>query len=141
MMITVADIMTPDPASCGRDTPLGEIIGLMKTHACRQVPVVEDGRVVGIVTDRDVRLAMNSPFTLHERSQDQAMLNDITAEACMTPHPLCIDVNETAQQAAKLIMEYKFGGLPVISEGRLVGIITTTDLIKSYLTLLAALKE
>jgi acetoin utilization protein AcuB len=141
MMITVADIMTSDPASCGRDTPLGEIIGVMKTHACRQVPVVENGRVVGIVTDRDVRLAMNSPFTLHERSQDQAMLKDITAEACMTPNALCIDVNETAQQAAKLIMEYKFGGLPVTREGKLVGIITTTDLIKSYLTLLAALKE
>ncbi|MBZ0276120.1 MAG: CBS domain-containing protein, partial [Anaerolineae bacterium] len=83
-MLTVADIMTSNPITVERNTPLGEIIGLMKAHACRQLPVLDEGKLIGIITDRDVRLAMNSPLTLRERAQDQALLNNVTAEACMT---------------------------------------------------------
>lgn len=137
-MLTVADIMTWNPVTVQRATPLGEVIGLMKTHACRQVPVVEDGQLIGIVTDRDIRLAMNSPLVLHERSADLNLLNTTTAEVCMTPSPLSVEASAPATQAAALMRRYKFGGLPVLERGRLVGIVTVSDILGSYITLLNA---
>lgn len=135
-MLTVADIMTPNPATVERSTPLADVIGLMKTRACRQVPVVDGDTVIGIITDRDIRLAMNSPFVLHERKQDQALLNNVTAEACMTRDPMTIDAAAPAERAAELMNTYKFGSLPVVRDGRLVGIITVTDILRSYIDVL-----
>lgn len=132
-MLTVADIMTSNPATVGRGTPLAEVIGLMKTQSCRHVPVVDGDTIIGIITDRDIRLAMNSPFVLHERKQDQALLNDVTAEACMTRGPMTIEAAAPAERAAELMNTYKFGSLPVVREGRLVGIITVTDILRSYI--------
>lgn len=135
-MLTVIDIMTENPATVERSTPLSEVIGLMKACACRQIPVVENEKVIGIITDRDIRLAMNSPFVLHERKQEQELLNNVTAEACMTRDPMTIEASAPAEQAAELLKMYKFGSLPVISEGRLIGIITVSDILGSYINLL-----
>lgn len=135
-MLTVADIMTPNPTTVARSTPLAEVMGLMKTCACRQIPVVDGDTVIGIITDRDVRLAMNSPFVLHERKQDQALLGSVTAEACMTRDPMVIEATASAERAAELMNAYKFGSLPVVHEGRLVGIVTVTDILRSYIDLL-----
>lgn len=134
-MLTVANIMTADPAAANPETPLQEAIQLMKHHNCRQLPVVVKDRLVGIITDRDVRLAMNSPFVLHERSDNEALLRDITTADCMTSDPLTVDADAPASIAADLMNSYKFGGLPVTREGKLVGIVTVTDILKSYITL------
>lgn len=135
-MLTVEDIMTADPCTVEPDTPLGEVLGIMKDHQCRQLPVVSSGRLVGIVTDRDVRLAMNSPFVLHERSDDQSLLGSLPAEACMTPDPLTVEEDAPAALAADLMRSYKFNALPVTRGGQLVGIVTTSDVLRSYITLL-----
>ncbi len=135
-MLKVADIMTPNPAIARLDTKLGEVIGLRKEHACRQLPVVERRQVVGIITDRDIRLAMNSPLILHERSDDQALLNTATAESCMTADPITVDAEAPATQAAEIMRKYKFGGLPVLRDGKLVGIVTVSDILNSYIKLL-----
>jgi acetoin utilization protein AcuB len=133
--------MTTCPVTVGRDTSLGEIIGIMKSHACRQLPVVEDGRLIGIITDRDVRLVMNSPLTMREHAQDQALLNSVTAEACMTANPMTIESAAPATLAANLMKTYKFGALPVVDEGALVGIVATSDILDSYIGLLGEEKE
>ncbi len=140
-MITVADIMTPSPITIQRDANLGDVIALMKVHACRQIPVLDGEQLIGLVTDRDVRLAMNSPFTLHERTADQSLLNNVTAEACMTANPMTVEINAPASLAARLMKSYKFGSLPVVDNGKLVGIITVTDILSSYMTLLAMLSK
>ncbi|MCB9451587.1 MAG: CBS domain-containing protein [Anaerolineaceae bacterium] len=135
-MLTVADIMTSSPITVGRNTPLGEIIGMMKSYACRQLPVVDEGRLIGIITDRDVRLAMNSPLTMREHAQDQALLSSVTAEACMTANPMTIESTAPATHAANLMNMYKFGALPVVDDGKLVGIVATADILSSYIKLL-----
>jgi acetoin utilization protein AcuB len=137
-MLTVAEIMTPNPITIRRDTPLSAVIGLMKSHRCRQLPVVDEGRLVGIVTDRDIRLAMNSPLILHDRSDDQTLLAFTTAEACMTSDPMTVEPGTPAAQAALVLKTYKFGALPVVHEGRLVGIVTVSDILDSYISLLSA---
>jgi acetoin utilization protein AcuB len=140
-MLTVESIMTPDPITVQPDTPLAEVIGRMKANDCRQMPVMAEGKLVGIISDRDIRLAMNSPLTLHERAQDQALLRDITAGTCMTPNPLTVEEPMPAVEAARLLKRYKFGGLPVMRGELLVGIVTVTDILNSYIGLLAVLGE
>jgi acetoin utilization protein AcuB len=94
--------------------------------------VDEEGKLVGIITDRDVRLAMNSPFVLHERWQDEALLETATAESCMTPDPITVTPDTPAYRAAEMLSAYKFGALPVVEGGALVGIISVTDFLDQF---------
>ena len=104
----------------------------MKMQACRQLPVLQNGKLVGIVTDRDVRLVMNSPLFMHERWQDDEILDNITAETCMTPDPMTVSPDTPAYQAATMLSIYKFGALPVVDNNVLVGIITVTDFLDHF---------
>ena len=132
-MLTVSDLMTADPDTVLPDTPLRDVISLMSAYCCRQLPVVDaDGRFVGIITDRDVRLVMNSPIVLHGRWQDEELLDRATAESCMTPDPISVQPDEPAYRAAEMLSAYKFGALPVVHEGELVGIITVTDFLDRF---------
>ncbi|MCA9973469.1 MAG: CBS domain-containing protein [Anaerolineales bacterium] len=135
-MLTVSDLMTLTPHTIAPDMPLRHIIEIMKAEGCRHLPVLRDGKLVGIVTDRDVRLVMNSPIVLHGRWQDEELLNKVTAENCMTPNPITITPDLPAYRAAEMLSIYKFGCLPVVENGTLVGIITVTD----FLDYLAAEK-
>ncbi|MDX1614641.1 MAG: CBS domain-containing protein [Candidatus Promineifilaceae bacterium] len=132
-MLTVGDLMTMDPLTVTADTPLRVVIDQMKISGCRQLPVVNaQGRLLGIVTDRDVRLAMNSPIVLHGRWQDEELLKSAVAESCMTPDPVTVSSTTPAYRAAEMLSAYKFGALPVVDQGRLVGIITVTDFLDRF---------
>jgi len=126
-MLTVNDLMTVDPLTITPDTSLRRIFELMKREGCRQLPVVDGDRVVGIVTDRDIRLVMNSPIVLHERWQDEELLDKVAAEGVMTPNPITVSPDTPAYKAAEMLSTYKFGALPVVDDETLVGIITVTD--------------
>jgi len=131
-MLTVNDLMTVIPNTVTADTPLRNLIGLMKSQGYRQLPVLDKGKLVGIVTDRDVRLVMNSPVVLHGRWQDEEILDKVTAESCMTPNPITVAPTTPAFRAAEMLGTYKFGAMPVVDEGELVGIITVTDFLEHF---------
>jgi acetoin utilization protein AcuB len=132
-ILATADLMTVNPKTVHLETTLREIVQIMKVEGFRHLPVVDDdGRLIGIISDRDVRLAMNSPFVLHERWQDEALLDTATAESCMTPNPLAVNPDTPAFQAAKMLATYKFGALPVVSDDELVGIISATDFLEWF---------
>jgi acetoin utilization protein AcuB len=137
-MRKVADIMTADPVTTSPDTPLLDALRLMKHHNCRQLPVLAEGRLVGILTDRDVRLAMQSPFVLHERSDDDTLLRNVVAGDCMTASPLTVEADAPAVTAADLMRTYKFGALPVMHNGGMVGIVTISDILRSYVELFSS---
>lgn len=136
-MLTVSDIMTRDPATVDLDMSLRDAIIQMKRRSCRQLPVLSGERVVGIITDRDIRLAMNSPFVLHDRSDDESILMNTKIADCMTASPLTIEAGAPASSAADMLRTYKFGGLPVVEDGRLVGIVTVTDILQSFINLVS----
>lgn len=131
-MLTVNDLMTVIPNTVTPQTTLRQVIELMKTQACRQLPVMNNGKLVGIITDRDVRLVMNSPLVLHGRWQDEEILDTVTAENCMTPDPMTVVPETPAYHAANILSIYKFGALPVVDNGALVGIITVTDFLNYF---------
>jgi acetoin utilization protein AcuB len=136
-MVTVNDLMTVIPSSVTPNTPIRTVIGVMKTEGCRQLPVLENGKLVGMITDRDLRLIMNSPVVLHGRWQDEELLDSISAESCMTPNPITVTPTTPAYRAAEMLSIYKFGGLPVLENETVVGIITVTDFLDYVVKLLA----
>ena len=131
-MLSVNDLMTAIPDTVTPQTTLRQVIEVMKSQGCRQLPVLRDGKLVGIITDRDVRLVMNSPLILHGRWQDEEILDTMTAEACMTPDPMNVSPHTSAYHAANMLSIYKFGALPVVDNDELVGIITVTDFLNYF---------
>lgn len=131
-MLCVNDLMTVKPNTVTPGTSLRNIIEMMKTEGCRQLPVVENSKLVGIVTDRDVRLAINSPMVLHGRWQDEELLDRVLAADCMTINPMTATPDTPAYQAAKMLSLYKFGSLPVVDGDALVGIVTVTDFLDYF---------
>lgn len=131
-MLSVNDLMTAIPDTVTPQTTLRQVIEVMKSQGCRQLPVLHDGKLVGIITDRDVRLVMNSPLLLHGRWQDEEILDEMTAESCMTPDPMTVSPDTSAYQAANMLSIYKFGAMPVVRNGELVGIITVTDFLNYF---------
>jgi len=131
-MLCVNDLMTVRPNTVTPGTSLRNIIEMMKTEGCRQLPVVENSKLVGIVTDRDVRLAIKSPMVLHGRWQDEELLDRVLAADCMTLNPMTVTPDTPAYQAAKMLSLYKFGSLPVVDGDALVGIVTVTDFLDYF---------
>jgi acetoin utilization protein AcuB len=138
---TVAEVMTRNPVTVAPEAKLGDMLRLMRTHGWRHLPVMQAGDLIGIVSDRDIRLALNSPVTLHDRGEDDMLLETVTAEGCMTHDPMTIRADAPATEAADLMLTYQFSSLPVMREGALVGIITVSDLLRSYIKLAEALAE
>lgn len=129
-MLTVNDLMTVDPVTVKPDTRLRRIINLMKREGCRQLPVVvDDNKLVGIVTDRDVRLILNSPLVLQEHDEEKTLMETMVAEGFMTVNPITVTADTPAYKAAEMLSIYKFGALPVVEGDTLIGIITVTDIL------------
>lgn len=136
-MLTVNDIMTVNPYTLAPEMSLREIIRMMKEEGCRHLPVVDDGKLVGIVTDRDVRLVLNSPLVLHARWPDDDLLDEVAAEGIMTTDPVTVTPDTPAAKAAEILSIYKFGALPVVENHKsgsktLVGIVTVTDFLNHF---------
>lgn len=128
-MLTTNDLMTIDPDTVTSETPLREVVALMNKRYTRQLLVIDDGKLVGIITDRDVRLAVNSPLVAADPLERITLLDQFTAGDCMTAHPKTVTPDTPIHKVAQILSAYKYGALPVVVEEELVGIITVTDLL------------
>lgn len=137
----VADIMTPSPVTVTPRNAIRTAINLMREGGYRRLPVVDRGRLVGIITDRDLRRAANSPFVVREQWYDNFILDHIEVGSCMTPNPLTIEPSASIVDAARLMRNHKIGGLPVVADGQLLGIITETDLLDFLIDILVSEAE
>jgi acetoin utilization protein AcuB len=136
MAYTVSDFMTREPVIVSPDDKLRQAVETMQAHACRRLPVIEGEWLVGIISDRDVRLALVSPFVLRERWYDEALLDETPIRACMTTDVVTVSPKAPLIEAAMLMRDRKIGGLPVVEQGRLVGIISETDMLDALIRLL-----
>ncbi|MBI5035107.1 MAG: CBS domain-containing protein [Chloroflexi bacterium] len=126
---TVEQVMSRNPATVSSNDSIRVALDRMRERSCRRLPVVDSGALVGIVSDRDLRRATNSPYVMRERWYDDFMLDHIPVRACMTPNPITISPRTSIAEAARLMLDRKIGGLPVLDEEHLVGIVTETDLL------------
>jgi len=136
-MIFVSDLMTVNPITITPDTPLRHVLATMKGAGCRQLPVLKDGVLVGIITDRDVRQAANVPALDPAYMERVDALDEHLVRDYMTADPLTVPPIMPMARAAELLSIYKFGALPVVEEAVLVGIVSVTD----FLNFLAAQSE
>ena len=123
----VRDWMTPNPITICPQTTLPEAHRLMSQYYVRRLPVVHKGRLVGIVTMGDIREAEASDATILSIYELSSLLNRLTAREFMAYEPISISPNATIAEAAALMLRHKIGGLPVLENDELVGIITETD--------------
>ncbi|WP_457630321.1 CBS and ACT domain-containing protein [Oceanithermus sp.] len=129
----VRDWMTPDPKTITPDTPVLDAIKMLKDQGYRRLPVVENGKLVGIVTDKDLKDAMPSKATTLSVWELNYLLSKLTVAEVMAKPVITVEADEPLEEAALLMEEYRIGGLPVLANGELVGIITITDVLKAFI--------
>ena len=129
----VQDLMTPTPISVSPNTPVDEARVLMQQHRIRHLPVLDHGHLVGMVSDRDVRLALPSPATSLSVYEIGYLLTRLTVAEIMTRCPLTIAPECPITEAVRRMLANKVGALPVVAGGELVGIVTRTNLLQAFL--------
>jgi acetoin utilization protein AcuB len=126
----VRDWMTPDPITAPPDMNLPDALQLMAQHNIRRLPIVERGQLIGMVTRGDLRGAQPSQATSLSVFELHYLVGRITLNQIMTLKPLTVSESATIQEAARLMLQRKISGLPVLKQGQLVGIITESDIFR-----------
>ena len=126
--------MTPKPITITVQESMQGAMELMAMKRIRHLPVVDGaGKLIGLVSDRDLRRAAPSPLFGADHEKAAGQLDSTTVERIMIRSPATIGPQQRLQDAMKLMVEKKYGALPVVEAGRLVGIITPIDVMKSWL--------
>ncbi len=127
----VGEWMERELVTIDRKTTIQGAISLMKKHSIRHLPVIEEGRLVGLVTEGDMRQVFVASL-IEELSIDDVMIKD----------PITVKVDTEIDDAARVIYYNKIGGLPVVDEGQgLLGIITVADIMAAFIELMGVLKS
>jgi acetoin utilization protein AcuB len=135
----VRDRMSRYPITVTADVPIDEALKVMRENKVRRLPVVDrDDRLVGIVSEMDLLYASPSPATSLSVYEIHYLMARITVQDVMTKEVISIEEDTPLEEAARIMVDNKIGGLPVVRDGTLVGIITETDLFKIFLELLGA---
>jgi acetoin utilization protein AcuB len=121
--------------------PIMEALELMKSKNIRRTPVMKDGRLVGIISDKDLLNAAPSDATSLSVWELNYLLGKITVGEIMTKRVLTVSDDTPIEEAAYIMASEKIGGLPVMSNGHLVGLITETDLFRIFLELMGAQQD
>jgi acetoin utilization protein AcuB len=135
----IKDLMTPNPI-CGRpDMPVTEAQALMQQHNFRHLPILDaEGKLVGLITQRSLAHAIPSDVRQFSPFVINYVLARVKAQNIMVKDVITIDENVAIEEAARLMADRKIGCLPVMREGRLIGIISDHDLFKAMVNLLGA---
>ena len=132
-MLRVNDLMSDTLEVVSPDAHLHDVLTTMNRAGYRHLPVVENDRLVGIITDRDIRLAVNSPIIDAETDLTrESVLDGVRVFDCMTPDPQCVASDTPLHEVADLLSLNKFGAMPVVDDGELVGMISYIDFLKHY---------
>ncbi|RPI79736.1 MAG: CBS domain-containing protein [Chloroflexi bacterium] len=121
-----------------KDMPINEALTLMRREKIRRLPVTENGKLVGIVSDVDLLNASPSPATSLSIWEMNYLLSKITVKDVMTKQVLTVNEDTPVEEGARMMADNKIGGLPVVRGQEVVGIITETDLFKIFLELMGA---
>lgn len=133
----VSELMTPGPVTITHDQTVGRAMELMARYNIRRLPVTKDGKLAGIISDRDVRQMAGRPsLKLSKTDEDEAYL-ELPVEEVMTLNVITIREKQTVEDAIRTMVKHKISGLPVVDrEGAMVGILSEQDVLKFCLNIL-----
>jgi len=134
----VRDVMQSKVVTITPRTTLAEAVGLARQRGIRHLPVLEGCELVGMVSDRDLKRAMPSPATGLRAHEVNDFLDRISVAEIMTRPVVTIGPMLPLEEAARLMVEEKISALPVIERGRLVGIVTETDVLALFVKAMGA---
>jgi acetoin utilization protein AcuB len=132
----VGERMSRSVISLSPDLPIAEAMSLMKREHIRRAPVVKDGQMIGLVSEKDLANAAPSSATSLSVWELNYLLSKVTIKDVMTKNVITVSEDTPIEEAARLMADNKIGGLPVCRDGAVVGIITETDLFKIFLELM-----
>jgi len=136
----IKDWMTKNVITVTPDTSMLKASKILKDKNIRRLPVVDEaGKLIGMVTDRDIKEASPSKATTLDVHELYYLLSELKVKEIMTPHPETISPEETVEQAAIKMLKHKIESLPVVNEeNQVVGIITDTDIFKVLIDITGA---
>jgi len=124
--------MKTDPITVGPGDSFRHAMNLIRQRGIRHLPVVERGRLVGIVTDRDIRQASPSSATSLDMHELHYLLEKLTVRDIMTTTVVTVTPDTPIDEAARLMLHHRIGSLPVLRGADVVGIITETDMLQAF---------
>jgi acetoin utilization protein AcuB len=134
----VGERMSHPIISMAPDMPVHDALNMFKRERIRRAPVVKEGKLVGIVSDKDLLNASPSPASSLSVWEMNYLLSKITVSEVMTKKVITVAEDTPIEEAARIMADNKIGGLPVMRDNHVVGIITETDLFKIFIELMGA---
>jgi len=135
-MLLVENWMSPKVITVDADDSMLDATKLLKEHNVRRLLVLEKGKLVGIVTDRDLKRASPSDATALEAHELLYLVANIKVREIMTRNPITVPYNYTIEEAAEILLQAKISGVPVVNkDGEVIGMITQTDLFNVLISL------
>ncbi len=127
----VRDCMSKKVITIDEDTPIIKTFRIMKDNNVRRLLVVKNGDIIGIVTDKDLKEATPSKATSLDVHEIYSLLSEVKVKDIMSKDLYTIGPDESIEKAAMMMLKRKISGLPVVEGGKLVGVITQTDIFRA----------
>jgi acetoin utilization protein AcuB len=134
----VGERMSRPVISVTPEMPINDVLAMFRNEHIRRAPVIKDGKLVGIVSERDLLNASPSSVTTLSVWELNYLISKVTVKNVMAKKVVTVDQDTPIEEAARIMADKKIGGVPVMSGGNVVGIITETDLFKIFLELMGA---
>jgi acetoin utilization protein AcuB len=134
----VGERMSRPVISVSPDDPIHDVLVMFRTEHIRRAPVIRDGKLLGIVSERDLLNASPSSATALSIWEINYLVSKIKIKDVMSKKVITVDRDTPIEEAARIMADKKIGGLPVMAAGKVVGVITETDLFKVLLELMGA---
>lgn len=140
--VRVSDVMSTAVICIDSLTTVPEAQMLMKERRIRRLPVIDDGKLVGIVTLGDVRGALPSEVTTLNRAEQEYLMKQVKVSRIMHGDVLTVRAETTLAEAARLMVQRKIGGLPVVNaEGTVIGMVTESDIFNVFVKIFDTLDQ
>ena len=127
--LTAQDLMTPNPVTVSPEDRLSHAADLMEKHRVQHLPVIRDGHLVAILSERNLRDATPSVLTLSDPEARRRALGATRVEKIATPNPVTVLPTTSVLETIRQMRRGRLGSLPVVHKGELLGIVTAGDLI------------
>jgi acetoin utilization protein AcuB len=134
----VSDVMQTTLTTVGPGTTLPEALRLMRERGIRHLPVLEHGKLVGIVSDRDLKRAMASPATSLAAQELTYLLERLRLEEIMTRTVITVSPTSPIEEAAHIMVQERISAMPVAVQGQLIGLVTETDVLRLFVRAMGA---
>jgi acetoin utilization protein AcuB len=134
----VGERMSRPVISVSPDSPINDVLAMFRKEHIRRAPVIKDGKLVGMVTETDLLNASPSPVTTLSMWEMNYLISKVKIKDVMSKKVITVDSDTPIEEAARIMADKKIGGVPVVHMGKVIGIITETDLFKIFLELMGA---